>query len=218
MTSFVRTLFVGDVHGCFKELELVLEKAKYNPEEDRLIFLGDLINKGPYSIEVVNFVMKGGHQSLMGNHELGFLRSLEDPTYFKKGFKKFYEELGDIREEVIAWIKERPLYIEEEDFIAIHGGLAPGVALSEQKPRVATRIRTWGGEDELNDPDNPPWHSFYEGEKTVIYGHWAMQGLHQTKNTIGLDTGCVWGGSLSVLIWPKREIVQVPALRQYQIP
>jgi bis(5'-nucleosyl)-tetraphosphatase (symmetrical) len=214
-----RIIFIGDVHGCYEELKLLLKKTKYKDGKDRLIFLGDLINKGPYSIEVVDFVRSGNHECIMGNHELGFLRSLEDPSYFKKGFKKFYEELGAKREEVITWMRGLPLYIEEEDFLCIHGGIQPGVPLENQKPRVATRIRTWGGdEDDLNDPDNPPWHKLYKGEKTVIYGHWAMQGYHKTKNTICLDSGCVWGGSLTGLIWPERKAVHIPALKQYKKP
>ena len=214
-----RIIFIGDVHGCYEELKLLLKKTKYKEDKDRLIFLGDLINKGPYSNKVVEFVRKGNHECIMGNHELGFLRSLEDPSYFKKGFKKFYDELGPMREDVITWMKALPLYIEEDDFICIHGGLQPGVPLEKQNPRVATRIRTWGGdEDELNDPDNPPWHELYKGAKTVIYGHWAMQGYHKTKNTICLDSGCVWGGSLTGLIWPERKAVHIPALEQYKEP
>lgn len=214
-----RIIFIGDVHGCYEELKLLLKKVKYKEERDRLIFVGDLINKGPYSKEVVKFVREGGHESLMGNHELGFLRSLEDPTFFKKGFKKFYEDLGKKRDDVIEWIKGLPLYIEEDDFICVHAGLVPDVPLKEQKPRVMTRIRTWGGDEEdLNDPDNPPWHKFYSGDKTIIYGHWAMQGYHKTKNTICLDSGCVWGGSLTGLIWPERKAYHVPALKQYKEP
>lgn len=212
-----RTIFIGDVHGCFEELQLLLEKVEFNKKKDRLIFLGDLINKGPFSREVVAFVRGGGHECILGNHELGFLRSLKDPSYFKRGFKKFYESMeAREREEVIEWIENLPLYIEEKDFICIHGGLEPDVPLAEQNPRVATRIRTWGGDvKELNNPDNPPWHKFYEGEKPIIYGHWAMQGLWQTKNTFGMDSGCVWGNHLSALIWPVKEIVQVKALKQY---
>lgn len=214
-----RIIFIGDVHGCFEELKLLLKKVKFQEGEDRLIFLGDLINKGPYSKEVVEFVRSGKHECLMGNHELGFLRSLEDEAFFKKGFKKFYEDLGKERDEVIEWINNLPLYIEEDDFLCVHGGLVPGIPLNKQKPRVMTRIRTWGGdEDELNDPDNPPWHSLYHGKKTVIYGHWAMQGYHKTKNTICLDSGCVWGGSLTGLIWPECKAVHIPALKQYKEP
>ncbi len=211
-----RTIFIGDVHGCFDELESLLDKVNFTPREDRLIFLGDLINKGPYPKEVVDFVRKGNHLCVLGNHELGFLRSLDEERYFKKGFKKFYESLGKDRDEVIEWMRSLPLYIEEKDFICVHAGLEPGVPLAKQNPRVLTRIRTWGGDPEdLNNEDDPAWHDLYEGKKTVIYGHWAMQGLWETENTIGLDSGCVWGGKLSALIWPERKIKQVKAKRQY---
>lgn len=214
-----RTIIVGDVHGCFEELKELLKLCDFKPNEDRLIFLGDLINKGPYSREVVHFVMEGGHECIAGNHERGFLRSLEDQTFFKKGFKKFYECYEDEseRERVISWMRSLPLYIEDEGFICIHGGLEPGVSLKDQKPEIATRIRTWGGNPEdLDNDKDPAWYSYYKGEKLVVFGHWAMRGLVQKEKVIGLDTGCVWGGALSALILPERKILSVKAKRVYK--
>ena len=77
-------------------------------------------------------------------------------------------------------------------------------------------IRTWDGKGEdVNNKSHPPWHSFYKKKKLVIYGHWAEQGLREGKNTIGLDSGCVYGGKLSGVFLPERRIEQTPALKNY---
>ncbi|MCR9203284.1 MAG: metallophosphoesterase [Halobacteriovoraceae bacterium] len=221
MESKERTIIVGDVHGCFDELQELLDVCKFKPKRDRLIFLGDLINKGPHSKKVVRFVMEGGFESIVGNHERGFLRSLEDPRYFKKGFKKFYESFDNKKErsKVIEWIQSLPVFIEDEGFICVHGGLQPGVPLEKQKPEIVTRIRTWGGDPEvLDNEEDPAWYELYKEEKLVVFGHWAMRGLIERENVVGLDTGCVWGGSLSALILPERKIVSVEAQQQYKDP
>ena len=102
-------------------------------------------------------------------------------------------------------------YVEDEDFLVVHG-LKPGFHPSQTGARILTKIRTWDGlGEELKDMDNPAWHDFYQDEKVVIYGHWAYQGLHLTKNTIGLDSGCVYGNQLSGVMLPEREIIQVQA-------
>lgn len=216
-----RTIIIGDVHGCIDELHQLLSEVNFDKNNDRLIFLGDLINKGPSSKKVVRFVMEGGHESIIGNHERGFLKSLKDERYFKRGFKKFYESFEDKKErtQVIEWLKELPLYIEEDDFICIHAGLEPNIPLEQQRAGIATRIRTWGGDrDDLDNPNDPPWYDFYKGNKLVVFGHWAMKGIVQKENVIGLDSGCVWGGALSALILPERKIVSVKAFKQYKDP
>lgn len=214
-----RTIIIGDVHGCFVELMELLEKAKFDQSEDKLIFLGDLINKGPDSVKVLKFVKEGGHSSIVGNHELGLLRAASNETYMVRGFLKLKEELGAEFDDYISWIKTFPLYIETDNFICIHGGLEPEVSIEKQRAEMATRIRTWDGTgDDLKDESNPPWYDFYKGEKIIVYGHWAAQGLIVRENTIGLDTGCVWGGDLSALILPDGEILSVSAKKMYKDP
>lgn len=216
-----RTIIIGDVHGCYEELIELLEKCHYDLENDRLIFLGDLINKGPYSRKVVNFVMEGGHECIQGNHERGFLNSLVNPQFFKRGFKKFFEsyESKKERERVIEWMENLPLIIEDKDFICVHGGLQPHLPLKKQKPEIVTRIRTWGGDPmDMDNESDPPWYHYYQGDKLVIFGHWAMRGLVVEDKVVGLDTGCVWGGALSALILPEKKVVSVKAHQQYRDP
>ncbi len=215
----MRTIFIGDVHGCFKELEFLLDEVTFNKKKDRLIFVGDLINKGPYSKKVLDFVIDGDFECVLGNHELGFLKGLDHEKYRRKRFETLYEDMGKKRGKYISWMRSLPLYIEEKEFVCIHAGIEPNVELKKQIPEIATRVRTWGGDPmDLDNPDNPPWFEYYKEEKPIIFGHWAMKGLVLRDNAIGIDTGCVWGGKLTAFILESNEIIQVPALKQYLIP
>jgi diadenosine tetraphosphatase ApaH/serine/threonine PP2A family protein phosphatase len=211
-----RTIVVGDVHGCFEELKSLLLKASFNAENDRLIFLGDIINKGPQSTAVIEFIKENQFECIRGNHEQGFLDAVNGHRSLTGGFKKLASELGHRLEEVVQWMEGFPLYIEEKDFIAVHAGLAPRVALENQSSEILTRIRTWDGEGkDLNNSEHPAWFELYKNKKLVIFGHWASKGLVERENCIGLDTGCVWGGKLSALILPQREVVSVEAFDTY---
>ncbi len=214
-----RQIIIGDVHGCYEELMELVDKVNFNAQTDELIFLGDLINKGPSSVKVLEFVKNGGHKSILGNHELGFLKALDYAQYMTGGFLKLAEELKGELSEYQKWLAQLPLYIEDDLFIAIHGGLEPGVPLNMQRAQVATRIRTWDGiGDDLNNPANPAWYELYKEDKLVVFGHWAAKGLIRRENAIGLDTGCVWGGELSCLILPEKKVQSIKAKRVYQIP
>ncbi len=214
-----RTIIIGDVHGCFDELQALLKKVNYVNKEDRLIFVGDLINRGEKSLEVLRFVKNSNSLVVAGNHELAFLDFLNNNYHdykYKNCFSELFKKMGDEASFWKDWIKKLPLYIEEEDFIIVHAGVAPNKHPKELSNRILTKIRTWDGiGDNLNNPDDTPWYYYYKGEKLIIYGHWATDGLRVRKNTIGLDSGCVWGGQLSALILPERRVEQVNALKAY---
>lgn len=210
-----RTLIVGDVHGCFDELMELLEKVTYNKSNDRLIFVGDLINKGPSSLKVLEWVKEDGCEVLMGNHELGFVHYVENPNPDFTAFVKLEEQMGESFNKWGEWMKELPLYIDE-DFIVVHGGVVPGFSLDNTPAHLITRIRTWDGCGEnMNNKENPAWYDLYSENKLVVYGHWAAQGLRVEENTIGLDSGCCWGGKLSLLHLETREVFQVDAKKAY---
>lgn len=200
-----RTIFIGDVHGCDRELGRLLE-ALDPAKSDRIILLGDVVNKGPDSVGVVSRILRSNYECLLGNHEWGLLQGKGKGNRFKKLAK----ELGPIG---MAWVSARPLYIEEPGFIAVHAGFRPGLPLSEQKDVDLLTLRTMKsgkGRGVL------PWHAFYRGRKPVCYGHWAVQGHHRTENTIGLDSGCVYGGKLSGWILEEDRLVQVAAEKAYR--
>jgi len=206
-----RTIFIGDVHGCLGELEEIVRILQPGPG-DRVIMLGDLINRGPDSAGCVRFVYESGFECLMGNHEREYLEEYRQ----NEKFQRLHRELGP---ELHAWIEARPLYIEDENFMAVHAGLEPGKHPSESDPDVILNIRTWGGSAaDMKDLDNPPWYEFYTGHRPVFYGHWARRGLTLRENTIGLDSGVVYGRKLSAYILETQELVQVNSFRVHYIP
>ncbi|MGB0453226.1 MAG: metallophosphoesterase [Bacteriovoracaceae bacterium] len=220
-----RNLFIGDVHGCFDELLDLLKKLKYNSNKDCLYFVGDLINKGPKNFEVLKWIMRQQAEgkevySVLGNHDWAFYRyatrTQDERKFNNLYFNKLIEKLGEELSDAVNWIEQLPLYIETSDFIVVHAGVAPGIRLKDHPRQILTLIRTWdGGEGDFSSLDNPSWFDLYKGEKLIVYGHWAANGLNQRKNTIGLDSGCVYGGQLSALILPDREVVSVPAKKDY---
>lgn len=206
-----RTIFIGDVHGCAEELKLLVKKLEVG-SRDRVIMLGDLINRGPDPAGVVRFVYEMDFECLMGNHEDEYLRHYH-------GMEPYASLRKSLGEEIHAWLERRPLWIETDDFLAVHAGLEPGKHPSETSKRILVTIRTWDGKGEdLKNPDNPAWYEFYDGSRPVFYGHWARKGLNIRANTIGLDSGCVYGRALSAYILETRELVQLPALKTHYIP
>ncbi len=207
----LRTIFIGDVHGCRVELEELAALLK--PDRgDRVIMLGDLINRGPDSAGVVDFVYRSGFECLMGNHEFEYLRHYKEYAVFKSIREALGKELHD-------WLKARPLYIETDAFLAVHAGLFPGKHPSETPEEIILNIRTVnpsdGFDSDLNNPSDRPWHEYYTGKKPVFYGHWARQGLCIAAPTYGLDSGCVYGRALTAYVLETGEIIQVQAKSVY---
>ncbi|MCB0317996.1 MAG: metallophosphoesterase [Bdellovibrionales bacterium] len=210
MNSPKRTIIVGDVHGCLTELEELLAKLVFDKSKDRLIFVGDLVNKGPDSIGVLKLTQSLNAEVVMGNHDLGLL----------EGTSKLAEQVAiQMGEDLDYWksyISSFKPYIEDDNFIVVHAGFAPNQSLAETDLRILTRIRTWDGKgEELQDSLNPAWFEFYKGSKLVVFGHWARLGLMQKDNVVCLDSSCVYGGELSALVLPEKKIVQVKARKNY---
>ena len=218
---------VGDVHGCHKEFLSLLEKAEYSPQKHRLILVGDVINRGPSSFEMLKWIRSNKTEVVLGNHELVFIKEIKKGKV-RDSFKKLKEQMAGELSSWVNWMQAWPLYIEEEDFIVVHAGLVPGEHPSASDPNHLLHIRNWDDEKSIpvvrakekaqvaiQDRSFTPWYEFYNGEKVVIYGHWAMQGLMLRENTIGLDTACVYGGHLSGVFLPERKVVQVKAEQAY---
>ncbi|MCS7205218.1 MAG: metallophosphoesterase [Leptospiraceae bacterium] len=204
-----RTIFIGDVHGCLHELKLMIDKIKPK-KQDRVILVGDLINRGPDPVGVVKYVYENGFESLMGNHEYEYLKEYQT----EKKYQILYNELG---KKLHDWLSQRPYWIEDENFIAVHAGLHPDYELQETPLTIFLFIRAIN-QHFINSHYGIPWYMKYKGKKKVIYGHWARKGLTIRSNTIGLDSGCVYGRFLSAYILEENRIIQIPAKKTYYIP
>lgn len=204
----MRTIFIGDVHGCIDELRAMVRKLAV-AQDDRVICIGDLINKGPDSAAVLRYVYSAGFECIRGNHDQSYCDSPAHPA--NRAIR------SEISKHVHEWFISLPLYLKEECFVAVHAGFPPNSKLSQVPARLLMNIRTWDGRGEhINRLGDPPWYKLYTKKRKVIYGHWAAQGLNVRKTTIGLDSGCAYGKQLSAYVLETEEIVQVAAQRAYQ--
>lgn len=214
-----RVIAVGDIHGCAFEFERLLEKLELT-SYDRLILLGDLINRGPDSARVIALARRHAHRSLLGNHEQRLLdfRRTGDPSHLKKTDWDTVRRFG---EEEWAYLAEMPLtyHVPEMDTVLVHGGFLPDRPWRQQPARVVTRIQVVGPDGEPHKrsefPESEHWSQLWEGPPFVIYGHTPKSEPVQSRWALGIDTSCVLGGALTACVLPGREIVQVRARQKY---
>ena len=211
-----RTLIIGDVHGCADELKLLLDKTKFDPLADQLVFVGDLIHKGPKSKEVLEIAHASQAICIKGNHELKFLKSLKSDRHEIYETQKLKKQLSKELDFWAGWIQTWPLTHSTKDHLIVHAGLAPRLSHKRTPAEWLCNIRTWDGAgNNLSDMNNPAWFEFYRGRKKVVFGHWARLGLHKKKNVLCLDSGCVYGVKLSAYDTRSKRIYQVDALKTY---
>ncbi|MBN2790695.1 MAG: metallophosphoesterase [Candidatus Delongbacteria bacterium] len=199
----MRTLIIGDIHGCFRELSDLIEK--FGPtDNDQIYSVGDVINRGPESINCIKLLKELNAKVVMGNHEHWYLRSFpfKEKTQQNKIFKSL--ELEDH----LRWIYDLPYYIETPKFIIVHAGFDPRRPIEKNDKDVLVSIRM------LEDIDKP-WFEEYEGKKHVYFGHWGKLGLYYGKNVTGLDTGCVYGKQLSGIVVEENKLLQIKAKKVY---
>lgn len=215
--------FIGDIHGCKSELELLIQKLKLTPI-DEVYAVGDLVNKGPDSNGVVDLIRKNNIKAVMGNHDL-IIREIYNYEKFgnipqfkiKKKHQELYESLSA---ENKAFIAQLPFYIiiEEIKTIVVHAGIKPGTNLNAHTDEEITCLRIVDPvtkEFVRRDQFGLPWYFYYESDYKVIYGHNASQGITINKNTIGIDTGCLYGNELTAYVLPDNRFISVPAFRTY---
>lgn len=214
-----RVIAVGDIHGCAWEFEALLEKLKLE-KHDRVILLGDLVNRGPESSRVIALAREFARVSLLGNHELRLLnfRRTGDPSHLKKSD---YDTLKQMSARDWAYLSAMPLTfnVPEINTVMVHAGFIPRVAWRSQPARVVTRIQVVGPDGEPHKrsdfPDLPHWSEQWSGPPFVIYGHTPRRDPSVAKWSLGIDTGCVMGGALTACILPGRTLVQVAARERY---
>ena len=183
-----RTLFIGDVHACAEELDELCTLV--NPTQVYLV--GDLFTKGPDPKGVWALIQAYQMQSVLGNHDV-----------VARQKPKRYGLPNQARD----WLYGLPLRIDGEGWSLVHAGAHPKGGLSTRF--MTTLMRYW--------TDKRLWFEHYEGDRLIIYGHDARRGLqdHRPK-TLGLDTGCVYGGQLTGYVLEEDRIVQVKAKATYQ--
>ncbi|MFF9843417.1 polynucleotide kinase-phosphatase [Streptomyces sp. NPDC013740] len=226
---------IGDVHGCRSELETLLAKLGYvdghHPEGRTAVFVGDLVDRGPHSPGVLRRVMgmvaagdalcvPGNHENKLGRWLRG--RKVQETHGLAETIAQLEREPEGFRAEVSAFIDGLVSHyvLDEGRLVVCHAGLP-----EKYHGRTSGRVRshalygdTTGETDEFGLPVRYPWAEEYRGRATVVYGHTPVPTTSWINNTICLDTGAVFGGRMTALRWPERELVDVPAERVWYEP
>jgi len=234
---------IGDIHGCGDELEELLGQLGYTcedgvwrypterPEGRKVVFLGDLVDRGPRVPGVLRIAMDMVQARtalcVPGNHDDKLKRYLQGKKVrIAHGLEQSIEQLEDhppaFRERVLAFLDSLVSHyvLDSGRLVVAHAGMK-----RRMQGRSSGRVRdfalygeTTGESDEFGLPVRYNWAADYRGEATVVYGHTPVHRPEWLNNTINIDTGCVFGGALTALRYPERELVSVPARRVYCEP
>lgn len=236
---------IGDVHGCYNELVMLLNELGYEvkpsdnaygvevipPVGRTAVFVGDLVDRGPKSPAVLRLVMSMVKSKaawcVPGNHDSKLLKYLNGKNVqLKHGLEKTVEQLQGESVEFIEELKKfldglvSHYVFDDGKLVVAHAGLR-----EEMQGRGSGAVRsfcmygeTTGETDEFGLPVRYNWALEYKGKAMVVYGHTPVVEPEWINRTIDIDTGCVFGGKLSALRYPERELVSVNALEQYAVP
>jgi len=239
---------IGDIHGCYDETLMLLEKLNYNfsivddngsnygievthPENRQVIFLGDLVDRGPKSPEVLKLAMSmvrsGVALCVPGNHDLKLQKKLNGKNVqLKHGLAETMEQLesesADFKEHVREFLYSLISHymLDRGKLVVAHAGIK-----EEMQGRGSGAVRsfclygeTTGEIDEFGLPVRYNWASEYRGKAKVVYGHTPVPTAEWFNKTIDIDTGCVFGGELTALRYPEEELVSVKAKEVYCEP
>lgn len=247
-----RLIFIGDVHGCIDELNDLLEKLDWIPGQDRVILLGDLVDRGPDSKACVCFAMENDIECVAGNHDNKFARFwnhekkhvasiarhdkkiYENPVRLSEDKRRDYDSLSDEEREFLCSLPNS-IYIEEHKILVVHAGVRPGRPPFDQPGNIYRHCR-YVYEDDLKlatldtttyarPKGSKLWSELYAHDTHIVYGHHVESmndpaiRINQAGGvTVGIDTGCCFGGRLTALVIErgrKNQFVQVNARRVY---
>lgn len=265
------TYIVGDIQGCFDELQRLLEKVSFSVKKDQLWLAGDLVARGPKSLETLRFVKSLGASAIvvLGNHDLHLLAVAHGIKKVKDKDRTAPIFTAPDKEELLTWLAQQPLMAEHDEFVMCHAGISPQWNLKTAR-KCAREVERIIQSEELpwllknmysNQPDS--WDDSLQGldryryiinaftrmrfcfpdgrldmdcklppqqvsgnelipwfdvpkrihlNKAVLFGHWAALQGYMNNEVIGLDTGCVWGGSLTMIRWEDKKIFTQDAL------
>ena len=242
---------IGDVHGCYDELCNLLEVLGYHIDKENAslisapmttnaegytrfrkpVFVGDLVDRGPKSPQVLRLVMNMVNNGLAlcvpGNHDAKLLRYLNGKNVqLRHGLEQTVAQLSSESPEFLESVKSfidgliSHYVLDDGKLVVAHAGLKESM-----QGRGSGAVRefclygeTTGETDEFGLPIRYNWAVEYKGRAMVVYGHTPVPAAQWLNNTIDIDTGCVFGASLTALRYPERELVSVPALEQYAVP
>ncbi len=239
---------IGDIHGCFDELKILLEKMGYvinaveenstnfgfeviPPDNRKLIFLGDLVDRGPKNPEVLKLVMStvnaGNALCVPGNHDIKLQKWLKGKqVQINHGLEETIAQLesyddafkNEVKEFIYSLVSH--YILDNGKLVVSHAGLK-----EEMQGRASGVIRsfclygeTTGEIDEFGLPVRYNWASEYRGKAKVIYGHTPIPQPEWLNRTLNIDTGCVFGGALTALRYPEETLVSIPAQKVYCEP
>jgi len=236
---------VGDIQGCVRELDRLLREIGFDPARDELWSLGDLVNRGPESLETLRLWRDVEGYGVLGNHDS---YTLLVHSGHKKRKPDTLAALFDAPDcdDLLDRVRRLPLLVQlasggvGPDVWVVHAGLHPAwqddlpaaaesinagphddAWLKTEDTAFATRVRCCTAEGERSRykgvPDRcpepyRPWDDFYRGDTLVVHGHWAQRGHYRTERTMGLDSGCVYGGALTAWCQDEDRIVRIPSL------
>jgi protein phosphatase len=233
---------VGDVHGCYDELCCLLERLGYSVDKEngaaafpngerKAVFLGDLCDRGPENVKTLRLVMNmtesGAALCVPGNHDTKLLRWLKGAqVQFTHGLdvtvKEMEEQPPEFREKARSFLSGLVSHylLDGGKLVVAHAGLK-----EKFQGRASGTVRkfclygeTTGETDEFGLPVRLDWAEEYRGKAFVVYGHTPSEEAQILNNTFCVDTGCVFGGALTALRYPEKELARVPARREYYAP
>ena len=252
---------VGDVHGCFDELRELLAKLGYSveegeappvegelrhgkllrdlpisyrvshPEGRKIVFLGDLVDRGPDTPGVLRLAMSAVAQGtalcVPGNHDVKLMRALKgQKVALTHGLPESLAQLDGEAPEFVNSVKRfidglvSHYVLDDGNLVVAHAGMKEAMI-----GRASGRVRdfalygeTTGETDEFGLPVRYPWAADYRGRAKIVYGHTPVPTPEWINDTIDIDTGCVFGGRLTALRYPEMDLVDVPAAREYAVP
>src|SRR3954470_3723874 len=234
---------IGDVHGCFDELCELLKALGYSLEIDhgeyrvappqgrKLIFVGDLVDRGPKIVEVLRLAMgvaaSGEGFCVPGNHDMKLLQKLRGKDVkmahgLADSVAQLETQLPEFKAKVAEFLDSLISHyvLDDGKLVVAHAGMK-----EEMQGRGSGAVRsfalfgeTTGETDEFGLPVRYNWAAEYRGKAHVVYGHTPVPEPEWLNRTINIDTGCVFGGRLTALRWPEKELVAIPAARTYSEP
>lgn len=238
---------IGDVHGCAGELEMLLVKLGYAvswrgepsrpsvlvsaPHGRRVVFVGDLVDRGPRAPDALRIVMSMVEAGIAfvvpGNHDVKFQRWLDGkdvkPSHgLDRTIVQMETQPKTFKVEVREFLKRLPIYLwlDGGKLAVAHAGIKEHMLgrVSGEIRRFCLYGETSGETDKFGLPIRYHWAAHYRGNTVIVYGHTPVPDADWVNNTICIDTGCCFGGKLTALRWPEREIVTVPAADVYTMP